>query len=85
MTNRSLTKAIFVRGPKASIETSPENSETVSTKNSGADLSHFPDLGGSRKMFPNPSEPWTKSAMRGFPLCTVFHYCQAVEHIITLM
>lgn len=71
--NRSLTRAIFVRGPNASMETSPGYSETLSTKNSGADLSHFTDLGGSREMFPNPSEPWTKSAIRGFPLCIDFN------------
>lgn len=61
------TNATFVRGPKASTETSPGNSETLSTKNSAALWSIFLLVGSERSMFPRPSDPWTKSATCGFP------------------
>lgn len=64
---KQLTNAKFVRGPNASIDTSPGYSETFSTKNSDADFSIFLDFGGGRNILPSPSEPCTKSAMRGFP------------------
>lgn len=67
-----LTSAKFVKGPKASIETSPGYSETLLTKNSDAVFSDFFDLDGGKYVLPNPSEPWTKSAIRGFPLCYKF-------------
>lgn len=62
-----LTKAKFVRGPSASMDTSPGYSETLSTKNSEALFSIFFAFGGGRNAFPNPSEPWIKSATRGLP------------------
>lgn len=62
-----LTSAKFVKGPRASIDTSPGYSETISTKNSEAFFSIFFLSGGGRNMFPNPSEPCTKSATRGLP------------------
>lgn len=62
-----LTKAKFVSGPSASIDTSPGYSETFSTKNSEALFSCFFAFGGGILTFPNPSEPWTKSATRGIP------------------
>lgn len=62
-----IAKAKFVRGPRASIDISPGNSDTFSTKNSDADLSNFSVVGGFKFMFPNPSEPWTKSATFGVP------------------
>lgn len=62
-----LTKATFVSGPRASTDTSPGNSDTFSTRNSDALFSIFLIVGGGKLMFPNPSEPCTKSATRGVP------------------
>lgn len=58
---------MFVKGPSARIDTSPGYSETLSTRNSAAFFSIFFVFGGGRNTFPNPSEPWTKSATRGIP------------------
>lgn len=52
-----LTRAKFVNGPNASIDTSPGYSETISTKNSDAGFSIFLDLGEGKNICPNPSEP----------------------------
>nr|GMC67613.1 hypothetical protein Iba_scaffold33024CG0040 [Ipomoea batatas]GMD18796.1 hypothetical protein Iba_scaffold1087843CG0010 [Ipomoea batatas]GME14151.1 hypothetical protein Iba_scaffold14969CG0060 [Ipomoea batatas] len=43
--------AKFVSGPNASIDTSPGNSETLSTKKSDADFSLFLDFGGWSGIF----------------------------------
>lgn len=64
---QKLTNAKLVRGPNASIDTSPGYSDTLSTKNSDALFSIFLDFGGGKNMLPSPSEPWTKSAMHGAP------------------
>lgn len=64
------TNAMFVRGPKASTETSPGNRETLSTKKSVALSSTFLIVGSGRSTFPRPSGPWTKSATCGFPPCS---------------
>lgn len=66
---RLLTKARFVRGPSASMDTMPGCSETLSTRNSDALFSVFCPLGVARGISPIPLEPWTKSATRGFPPC----------------
>ena len=62
-----LTIAKFVSGPSASIDISPGYWETLSTKNSDADMSTFFDLGSGKFTLPNPSEPWTKSPISGSP------------------
>lgn len=60
------TKAIFVRGPRATKVTSPGYLLACSTRKVAADCSIGFPFGGGKFWLPSPSAPWTKSAMRSF-------------------
>ena len=66
----------FVADARATTVTSPGCRFAVSTMNSAAVLPRtISVVGGGWFVFPNPSAPWTKSAMRSFEAPTMLVWC----------